>query len=279
MASTMPAHNSDAHIKPGGPSFLRSRALRVDILTTFVGLLLATVLVLAGFTHHFNRQAIINLSDDLIAQTAGVALEKTAAYLEPAATAAQICASVTGETLAASGDLTALESYAIQVVTSYPQFAMINIGDEHGNFLMPKRLPDGTVATKIIRRTDDPPTVTWRYRDATGRVVRSETTTEIDYDPRVRAWYTGAKQSGARHWTDPKRAHTKGYVHQKGYADWTWYRIGDLELAAGEHRLTLSAGSGACFDALVLLPQDPVMDRAAMNLFQNWNYAPWDNPL
>jgi len=84
---------------------------------------------------------------------------------------------------------------------------------------------------------------------------------------------------GFTDWTDPKRAHTKGYAHFRGYADWAWYRIGDLELAAGEHRLTLSAGSGACFDALVLLPQAPVMDRAAMNLFQNWNYAPWDNPL
>jgi len=84
---------------------------------------------------------------------------------------------------------------------------------------------------------------------------------------------------GFRDWTDPRYAHTKGYVHFRGYADWTWYRIGDLELAAGEHRLTLAAGSGACFDALVLLPQDLVMDRAAMNLFQNWNYAPWDNPF
>jgi hypothetical protein len=28
----------------------------------------------------------------------------------------------------------------------------------------------------------------------------------------------------------------------------------------------------------VLLPQDPATDRVAMNLFQNWNFAPWQNP-
>ncbi|MGD8241065.1 MAG: hypothetical protein PVH68_21105, partial [Armatimonadota bacterium] len=60
---------------------------------------------------------------------------------------------------------------------------------------------------------------------------------------------------------------------------WSWYRIPDVQLASGEHRLLLSAGKGAHFDALVLLPQTDVMDRAAMNLFQNWNYAPWRNPL
>jgi len=63
------------------------------------------------------------------------------------------------------------------------------------------------------------------------------------------------------------------------YAHWAWYRIPDVQLKPGKHRLTLGAGEGACFDALVLLPQNPVMDRAGTNLFHNWNYAPWDNPL
>jgi len=187
---------------PSRLPFLSSRALRVDILTAFVGLLLATVLTIAGFTHHRNRQAILDLSDDLVGHAASVSTEKATAYLEPAAAMAEVCAGMTGETLVAGGDITSLENYAVQMVAAYPQFAMINMGDEHGNFLMPKKLPDGTIATKIIRRTDDPPTVTWKYRDHAGHVIRSETSTEIDYDPRVRSWYTGAQQSGKRHWTD-----------------------------------------------------------------------------
>ena len=56
------------------------------------------------------------------------------------------------------------------------------------------------------------------------------------------------------------------------------YRLPDIEPATGRLRLTLGASNGACLDALLLLPQNAGMDRAAMNLLQNWNYAPWDNP-
>ncbi len=198
----MSSSDPDVNSQSAGPSFLRSRTLRVDILTAFVGLLLATVLAIAAFTHHHNRQAILDLSGDLIAQATDVTLEKTAAYLEPAAAMAELCARVAAETLASGGDLRELETYAIRTVRSYPQFAMVNIGDERGNFLMPKKLPDGTVATKIINRTGSPPSVVWKYRDAAGRVVRSKTSAEIDYDPRGRAWYTGAKKAGDGYWTD-----------------------------------------------------------------------------
>jgi hypothetical protein len=85
---------------------------------------------------------------------------------------------------------------------------------------------------------------------------------------------------GFTDWTNPRYAHTKMFAHfGEQYGHWSWYRIPDIELQAGEHRLTLGAKAGAQFDALILLPQNPEMDRAAMNLFQNWNYAPWDNPI
>ena len=85
---------------------------------------------------------------------------------------------------------------------------------------------------------------------------------------------------GFTDWTDPRRANTKMFAHfGEQYAHWSWYRVPDIALKAGKHRLTLGAKAGARFDALLILPQNPVMDRAAMNLFQNWNYAPWDNPM
>ncbi|MFW6437798.1 MAG: hypothetical protein ACOCZ7_02185 [Armatimonadota bacterium] len=81
-------------------------------------------------------------------------------------------------------------------------------------------------------------------------------------------------------WTDPARAYTKGFVHYPAAAEqWTWYRIVGPELAAGEHRLTLTMSEGAQIDAVAMLPQNPAMDRATTNLLANWNYAPWDNPM
>jgi hypothetical protein len=84
---------------------------------------------------------------------------------------------------------------------------------------------------------------------------------------------------GGGPWTDPKYAHTKKPIrYNEQYVLWKWYRIPEVQLSAGKHQLDLSAEGGAHFDALMLLPQTQVMDRAAMNLFQNWNYAPWRNP-
>jgi hypothetical protein len=88
-----------------------------------------------------------------------------------------------------------------------------------------------------------------------------------------------AAMIGFTDWTHPERAHTKMFAHYgEQYSHWSWYRVPDVQLTEGEHRLILGAEAGACFDAIVLLPQTPVMDRAAMNLFQNWNYAPWHQP-
>jgi hypothetical protein len=84
---------------------------------------------------------------------------------------------------------------------------------------------------------------------------------------------------GFKDWTSPSRAHTKMFAHfGEQYAHWAWYRIPDVRLGPGAHRLIVTARAGAHFDTVVLLPQTPVIDRAAMNLFQNWNYAPWQNP-
>ena len=84
---------------------------------------------------------------------------------------------------------------------------------------------------------------------------------------------SAAAMIGFTDWSDPRRAHTKMFAHYgEAYGHWSWYRIGDIDLDAGPHRLTLAARDGAQVDALVLLPETPPCDRAAMNLFQNWNY-------
>ena len=89
-----------------------------------------------------------------------------------------------------------------------------------------------------------------------------------------------AAMIGFTDWTDPDRAFTKMFASfGEQFGHWSWYRISSIDLQPGGHRLGLSAAAGASFDALVLLPQNPVMDRAAMNLFQNWNFAPWQNPM
>jgi adenylate cyclase len=99
-------------------------------------------------------------------------------------------------------DAELLESYGIHVLKAFPQLAMANIGDESGNFMMPKKFPEGKMGTKFIDRGTDPPTVIWKYRDQSGNVENIETSTDVKYDPRSRPWYKGAKESGDAYWTD-----------------------------------------------------------------------------
>ena len=102
-------------------------------------------------------------------------------------------------------------------------------------------------------------------------------TVELDEEKRdLRA----AAMIGFTNWTSATKASTKMFAHfGEQYGHWSWYRVPEVKLEPGSHTLTIEAGTGACFDALLLLPQGPTMDRAAMNLLQNWNYAPWDNPM
>ncbi|NLF19278.1 MAG: LamG domain-containing protein [Lentisphaerae bacterium] len=102
-------------------------------------------------------------------------------------------------------------------------------------------------------------------------------TLQVDQGP-ARA-VTAAAMIGFTDWTAPRQAHTKMFAHYgENYAHGSWYRVPDLDLEAGEHALSLTAQAGAHLDALLVLPQNDVIDRAAMNLFMNWNYAPWRNP-
>jgi len=94
-----------------------------------------------------------------------------------------------------------MESYGIHLLRSFQQVAMVNIGDEEGNFMMPKKLPGGEISTKIIDRSASPATVTMKYRDKTDKVKEVTTSTDVRYDPRGRPWYKGAKELGGIFWT------------------------------------------------------------------------------
>jgi len=100
-----------------------------------------------------------------------------------------------------------LDAYGIHVLNSFPQVPMINIGDEQGNFMMPKKMPEGTINTKIIDRSKTPVSGYWRIWDKNGTLRETKTIEpghkDLDYDARTRPWYKGAKESKGSFWTDP----------------------------------------------------------------------------
>lgn len=90
---------------------------------------------------------------------------------------------------------------------------------------------------------------------------------------------SAAAMIGFTDWTSAQKANTKMFAHfGEQYGHWSWYRIPEVRLTKKECQLKVAATSGAEIDALVVLPQNATVDRAAMNLFMNWNFAPWRNP-
>ena len=172
-------------------SWLRNRSIRITIMTVFVGLLLLTAVPIVWYMHARNTDALLELADELMTHLSESIIAKTTNYLAPASVMAEMSAELAHSDRFSLTEEPGLETTAIAVLQAYPQLAMFNMGDEHGNFLMPKKMPDGSIATKIILRDADPPARIWKYRDLQGNVVRTETDSEIDYDPRQRPWYQG----------------------------------------------------------------------------------------
>jgi adenylate cyclase len=199
---TMPGTRETNSDRQFEPLWLRSRSIRLTIMAGFAGLLLLTALPIISYMHSRNRAALLEFAEELMAHVSDTIIERTSNYLEPAAVMAEMGAHLAEEESFSLTETGWLEPFAIAVLEAHPQLAMFNLADERGNFLMPKKMPDGTIATKIIDREANPPTVTWVYRDREGQVIRRETSTQVDYDPRVRPWYIGAKESGNVFWTD-----------------------------------------------------------------------------
>lgn len=183
-------------------SFLKKRRLRVDILTIFGGLLLLTVLSVIFYTYRNTSRVVLMLCDDIMGKTTDAVIDGTSRYLMPAAKLAEISSHIVAAGVIPLQDNGRLERYAIEVMRAYPQIASIDIGDEMGNFLMPKRLAGGTIAMKIIDRKVSPPLTTWKYHNRNLEVLKVETSRTDEFDPRTRPWYKAAKETRRLCWTD-----------------------------------------------------------------------------
>jgi class 3 adenylate cyclase len=181
---------------------MRRRVLRVGIPVACVIVMLGAILAIAMFSHHQNRRDALALSDDLLRELQRRIATEVNAYLAPAADMARLAAGVLQNQAFGTDFPAGAEALAVHILENYPQLATVNVADTRGNFLMPKRMPDGSIHTKRIERTDAATRVTWRRRNLQGKVLAMEEAEDDGYDPRVRPWYHGAVSSRKLYWSD-----------------------------------------------------------------------------
>jgi len=208
--------------------------VRITLPVVFITLITATTLFIIFLNYYSTKTSLSAIADDLMTKISEHALEKTLNHLGPAGMLVKLNSMVSDDNIFEAKFNNRIEEFTIKQLMCFPQFAMVNFGDEKGNFWMTKRMPDGTVSTKIIHRTDSSlqcdeilkncrenmPNKTdadkskiastissciktsWRNRDANGNIKEEKIEQFGCYDPRIRPWYTGARDSSGLFWTD-----------------------------------------------------------------------------
>jgi adenylate cyclase len=185
-----------------GPRQRRSHLVRIIVPISFVAVILAAVLLIAYYSYHSNRKAALALSNDLLNTLDQSISTEVETYLSPAVHMVELVASFVRRGTFKVSEKSEIEHLAIEVLQAYPQLAMFNIADSNGNFLMPKKMPDGSIHTKVIEWRNGQGHVTWIRRDTQGMVKGTEKSIDNSYDPRVRPWYVGAVKNRGIFWTE-----------------------------------------------------------------------------
>ncbi len=180
----------------------RRRLLRIAIPVACVIVMLGAILTIATLSYHNNRRDALALSDDLLRSLNRRVEMQVKGYLAPASKLANIAAGLLRDA-SFDTELTALiEPLALRVLETYPQLAMLYVADPQGNFIMGKRMPNGSIHTKRIKRSDAGAEATWLRRSPQGKIIKIEMVSDEPYDPRVRPWYRGAVRERSLYWSD-----------------------------------------------------------------------------
>jgi adenylate cyclase len=182
------------------------RALRRR-LTRYGVPLFCIVLVAAGligstlYTSAMNRADVLALSRDFI-DTINLRVEtEVQAYLKPAEdVVSSLAVALPAEPFSPDGRAV-FERTALDALARHAQLASVYLGTPDGAFLMVRRNGAGSADTKLIRQTPAGPDTIWTRRDAKGVVLDVEKDNADRYDPRTRAWYRDARDSGRPSWS------------------------------------------------------------------------------
>ena len=186
----------------GSQNHLSRRLLRVIAPVLFVIVILAALLSITTYSYYSNRRDALALSNDLLGAIERRISNELKSFVIPIEDTVRLTAAVLENTAFDINNRSLLEPLAFRVLDSLSQIAMFNVADSHGNFLMVKRMPDGSFHTKIVDRTQKTTQVTWIRRDPSGQELDVETSIDDSYDPRNRPWYIGALKSRQVYWTD-----------------------------------------------------------------------------
>jgi adenylate cyclase len=183
-------------------SVFKSHSFYFRIVTSLIGLLIITVIPILYNNFRDNKRIVIELTEDLTDQIVKTVIEKTSNYFLPASITVEMSSRLSEIGAITCTDDNKIELYTLGVLKAYSQISMFYLADEYGNYIRSWNLPDGTMESRVIKPSGIQPTDTFKIWDADFKVLRTHQATIVDYDPRIRPWYAGARETQGNYWTD-----------------------------------------------------------------------------
>jgi hypothetical protein len=180
----------------------RRRWIRVGVPILGVGLMLVAIGGIATFTYSSNRRDALELSRELVEAIERRIDTEVEAYLTPAPKMAALARDVIAQQQPGPRRRNMVERLGLQVLRSTPQIASLLLAEPDGDFLMLKRMPDGSLHSKRIDFTGGDRRTVWTRRDAAGAITAVEEEPKDAYDGRTRPWYQGAAGTSGLYWSD-----------------------------------------------------------------------------
>ena len=164
---------------------------------TFLTILILTVISITGYSFVQNKNHLFHLSSGVMVKSNDIIYQKISSFLEPATILPKMTAEFIGNEKINHKNNDQIEKYFLTILETYPQFQACFIGLESGDFIMCRRTSQG-YQSKIIHRKLNRQLIKTLNKD---KIQISIEEKKPDYDPRKRAWYSGALGSENVFWT------------------------------------------------------------------------------
>lgn len=174
----------------------------IRIASAFIGLLAITMLPTVYYYHDSDTRIIAEFRDDLVDHVSKLVIEKANNYFMPATMLVKMSSTLSRLGAISCDNQEQVESYTLGALKYYKQISMFYLADEGGNYIRAWTLANDTMEGRIIKPGGAAPTDTFKYWDPEFNLISTSVSNKIEYDPRVRPWFVGAKQKRDCYWTD-----------------------------------------------------------------------------
>ncbi|HSX03677.1 MAG TPA: adenylate/guanylate cyclase domain-containing protein [Rhabdochlamydiaceae bacterium] len=199
--------------------YFKHRKLRFDILTIFLGLFAISFAFVISFTYLKNSQSILKFSKGEVERASSVIVERINALVEDVQLVPLMTQGILENLEHPTLNNPELKAYMQDFVENYKKIYAFYIGKSDGSYIevsnlfldnqthylsdLSKPLPkDALYSFRFIDRSKQIPTEHWEYKNEKMQIVAEEDISPVQYDPRQRPWYVGAKNTGGIYWTD-----------------------------------------------------------------------------